>query len=394
MFNVVGAFMLTAEQHNEMGENAKSEASRLILGANIPTAIVCQRSLFGGNRGLPDGLVVELVANTFSSDQANDKASELVEETVRNNLFNIPVAGSPWPLTAENFVYEGQPFITTMTTTTVNVSTVDPADAAAEQAALDEAEERENRTTLIIACVSVAAVLCIIFAGIVMMEKRASEGTSLDLYSPGMQGNGMLVNGASNYAKANDFGDFGGVSDFLMGMGKNPAPDAMSAGYVDVRPEFRANSPAPTHFFPGSSGFDAGPSAMSLVGLGGGGGGMGGSQYRPASQFSQYRLPQARPTSPGVATNRSSHYFPAADFTGGMFGNTSPGHNLRTPPGLSPGGDGVGVAWGQVPEPFIMGDIGQATAVSNNGAWSQSVQPESEWTVLGANRNAAFNDMM
>eukprot|EP00729_Bicosta_minor_P001933 gene1933-17315_t len=394
VFNVVGAFMLTAEQHNEMGENAKSEASRLILGANIPTAIVCQRSLFGGNRGLPDGLVVELVANTFSSDQANDKASELVEETVRNNLFNIPVAGSPWPLTAENFVYEGQPFITTMTTTTVNVSTVDPADAAAEQAALDEAEERENRTTLIIACVSVAAVLCIIFAGIVMMEKRASEGTSLDLYSPGMQGNGMLVNGASNYAKANDFGDFGGVSDFLMGMGKNPAPDAMSAGYVDVRPEFRANSPAPTHFFPGSSGFDAGPSAMSLVGLGGGGGGMGGSQYRPASQFSQYRLPQARPTSPGVATNRSSHYFPAADFTGGMFGNTSPGHNLRTPPGLSPGGDGVGVAWGQVPEPFIMGDIGQATAVSNNGAWSQSVQPESEWTVLGANRNAAFNDMM
>ena len=112
-----------------------------------------------------------------------------------------------------------------------------------------------------------------------------------------------------------------------------------------------------------------------------------------------------------VAMNRSEHYFPAADFGGGMTmggmgGNinmnpvsptfSSPGDHLRTPPGLSPGGGGGGMSWGAVPEPFIMGDVGHASAVSNNGAWSQSanVQPENEWTVLGANRNAAFNDFM
>lgn len=417
VFNVVGAFLLTASQLNEMGENAKDEAARLVLGANIPTGIVCQRSLFGGNRGLPDGLVVELVANTFSSDQANDKASELVDTTIRNKLFNIPVAGSPWPLVAENFVYEGQPFITTLTTTTVNITTVDPNVAAAEQTARDEAAARSSRTTLIIACVSVAAVLCFLFVGIVMMEKKASEGTQLDLYSTGAQGgNGMLVNPMQgNYGKPNDLGDFGGVSNFLLGMGENP--DAMSMGYVDVRPEFRPGSA--THFFPpGGSGFDTGPNVLGLAGPGGGGGG-GGSHYRQpggnnggGSQFSQYRVPQGRNpggAGPGgmmqnsLAMNRSEHYFPATDFTGGMFaggGNmtavsptfSSPGENLRTPPGLSPGGGGM--TWGAVPEPFIMGNVAQANAASNNGAWSQTVQPENEWTVLGGNRNAAFNSFM
>jgi hypothetical protein len=428
VFNVVGAFLLTDEDKETMGSAALEEASKLILGSNIPTALVCQRTIFGGNRGLQDGLVVELIANTFSSDQANGKAAEAIAANIENNLFNIPVAGSPWPLSAETFVYHGQPFVTTLITTTQNTTDTDGL-SQEELDAMARAESSSNRTTLIIACVAVGAVMCIIFVVIVMMEKRSSEGTKLDMYAPGMKMPGasgaMLVNGTSHYGQTNDFGDFGGVSDFLMGLGGAPPGamgDNMSAGYVDVRPEFRANSPTPTHFFPGA---DAGPSIMGL-GRGGLGGGGQFSQYRMPSQ---YNAPASRPVSGAwdhapatrpvsgnwganplagpLGMNRNQHYFPGAGGgAGGAFGmqaaNMSPASATLSSPDQTAGasanlvGGGRELTWGQVPEPFIMGSVGEATVADNTGgAWSQSApHMDNEWTVLGGNKNAAFNDFL
>merc|ERR1711990_1323611 len=147
-----------------------------------------------------------------------------------------------------------------------------------------------------------------------------------------------------------------------MGLGGAPPGamgDNMSAGYVDVRPEFRANSPAPTHFFPGA---DAGPSIMGL-GRGGLGGGGQFSQYRMPSQ---YNAPASRPVSGNwegnplagpLGMNRNQHYFPdAGGGAGGALGmqaaNMSPASATLSSPDQTAGasanlvGGGRELTWG------------------------------------------------
>jgi hypothetical protein len=428
VFDVVGAFLLTDDQLVQMGEAAKATASQLLLGANIATSILCQRTVFAGERGLTDGIAIELVANTFSSDGANAQASVLLQQRIEQDAFAIPVEGSPFPLIAGGYVKDGEPFITTLTTTTVNATTDDDVEVTALLLAEAEraADKKRNKNTLIIACAGVGALMCLIFMIIVMAEKKQTESTHLDIHSHGnpmSKHSSILVNGGGAYGMPEDkrgsggmgFGDdFGGVAQHLMGMGGaggfGGAFGGMDSSYFDVRPG--AKTPAPGF---GKDRFNGNGTNYHPSGGGGGIYGqsqqLGGNYQHPASptqagggQFSHY-LP-AQSIGPGFLSNNAF-----ADMEGqlqapmsfggqggGMFGGgggfgfmqggspPAPANNQRTVGWQDQQEGYIGV--GGMESPQVMQGMGMGMGLGlgmgGGGGWSQHPdEPQGdEWTVL------------
>jgi hypothetical protein len=89
--DIANLFLLNDAQMESMGENARQEAARLVMEANIPIEVTCERTVI-----TPEGIFIQLIGAPFSGSDLDSTAAaaRLLKDQIDNKLFTVPIVDS------------------------------------------------------------------------------------------------------------------------------------------------------------------------------------------------------------------------------------------------------------------------------------------------------------
>ena len=89
--DIAALFSLNDAQREAMGENARMEAERLVLEANIPIEVTCERTVT-----TPQGIFIELIGAPLDATDTSSTATatDLLKAQIDNKLFSLKIVNT------------------------------------------------------------------------------------------------------------------------------------------------------------------------------------------------------------------------------------------------------------------------------------------------------------